>query len=67
MLKKEAIWERKSMTLQQLRQIITIAETGSMNEAAKKLFVAQPSLSSAVKDVEEEIWLIAKVNSTLHN
>ena len=42
------------MTLQQLQQIITIAESGSMNEAAKKLFVTQPNLSSMVKDVEEE-------------
>lgn len=42
------------MTLQQLQQIVTIADSGSMNEAAKKLFVSQPNLSSVVKDVEEE-------------
>lgn len=43
------------MTLQQLKYAITIADSRSMNEAAKKLFMSQPSLSSAMKDLEEEI------------
>lgn len=43
------------MTLAQLRYIITIADTGSMNEAAKELFISQPSLSQSVKELEEEI------------
>lgn len=43
------------MTLQQLRQVIAVADSTSMNEAAKKLFISQPSLSSTVKDLEEEI------------
>ncbi len=42
------------MTLQQLQQVITIAESRSMNEAAKKLFVSQPNLSAVVKELEEE-------------
>ena len=42
------------MTLQQLNQVITIAQEGSMNEAAKKLFVSQPNLSATVREVEEE-------------
>lgn len=42
------------MTLTQLKYIIAIAEEKSINEAAKKLFVAQPSLSAAVKDTEDE-------------
>ncbi len=42
------------MTLQQLQQVITIADCGSMNEAAKKLFVSQPNLSAVVKELEEE-------------
>ena len=33
------------MTLQQLRYAITIADSTSMNEAAKQLFISQPSLS----------------------
>lgn len=43
------------MTLTQLKYVITVAEENSMNEAAKKLFISQPSLSSAIKDIEEEI------------
>ena len=38
------------MTLTQLRYIIAIADTGSMNEAAKSLFISQPSLSLAEKE-----------------
>ncbi len=40
------------MTLQQLKYVITAAEKGSITEAAKELFISQPSLSGAVKDVE---------------
>lgn len=43
------------MTLTQLKYVITVAEEKSMNEAAKKLFISQPSLSSAIKEIEEEI------------
>ncbi|EOS27262.1 hypothetical protein C806_00237 [Lachnospiraceae bacterium 3-1] len=45
------------MTLTQLQYAITIAGAGSMNEAARVLFVSQPSLSSAVKELEEEIGI----------
>lgn len=43
------------MTLTQLKYVIMVANTGSMNEAAKELFISQPSLSKAVKDLEKEI------------
>lgn len=43
------------MTLTQLRYMITIADTGSINEAAKALFISQPSLSQAVRELETEI------------
>ena len=43
------------MTLTQLRYVIAIANAGSMNEAARNLFISQPSLSSTVKELEEEI------------
>ena len=42
------------MTLTQLRYAITVAKANSMNEAARKLFISQPSLSSAIKELEEE-------------
>ena len=45
------------MTLQQLRQVLTIAESNSMNEAAKQLFISQPSLSETMKELETEIGL----------
>lgn len=45
------------MTIQQLNYVIRIAETGSFNRAAEKLFVAQPSLTSAVKELEKEIGI----------
>lgn len=45
------------MTIQQMKQIVTIAESESMNEASKKLFVSQPNLSAVVRDVEEEIGI----------
>lgn len=43
------------MTIQQIRYVIMVASTGSMNEAAKKLFISQPSLSSAIKELETEM------------
>lgn len=45
------------MTLQQLKYVIEIASRGSMNLAAKRLFISQPSLSNAIKDLEEEIQI----------
>lgn len=51
------------MTLQQLHQVITIADSGSMNEAAKKLFISQPSLSATVKELEQEIGINLFVRS----
>ena len=45
------------MTLQQLRQVITIADSGSLNEAARKLYVSQPNLSGVLKDLEKEIGI----------
>lgn len=45
------------MTLQQLKQVLAVADCGSMNEAAKRLFIAQPSLSAAVRDLEDEIGI----------
>lgn len=43
------------MTLAQLRYAITVAGASSMNEAAGKLFISQPSLSAAIKELEEEV------------
>ena len=45
------------MTLQQLRYVIEVAKTGSMNVAAKQLFVSQPSLSMAIRDLENDVHI----------
>lgn len=45
------------MTLQQLKYILTIVGCGSISEAAKQLFISQPSLSAAVKELEQEIGI----------
>ena len=43
------------MTLQQLKYVITVSESGSISEAAKSLFISQPSLTNAIKDLEKEM------------
>lgn len=45
------------MTLQQISYVLSIAKSGSMNKAAEELFVSQPSLTSAVRELEEEIGI----------
>ncbi len=45
------------MTLQQMRYAVTIAQYGSMNKAADMLFVSQPSLTSAIRSMEEELGI----------
>jgi DNA-binding transcriptional LysR family regulator len=45
------------MTIQQLKYIIKVAETGSITEAAKALFISQPSLSNAIREIEKEAGL----------
>ena len=45
------------MTLTQLNYIITIAETKSMNKAGEKLYVSQPSLTNAIKELEKELGI----------
>ena len=46
------------MTLQQMNYVIVISETGSFNKAAEILYVAQPSLTSAIKELEKETGII---------
>ena len=59
MVRQETITELKEgrgqMTLQQLRYIVTVAETGNITEAAKRLFISQPSLTNAIHELEKEM------------
>jgi DNA-binding transcriptional LysR family regulator len=45
------------LTLQQLKYVIEAANRGSINEAAKRLFISQPSLSNAIRELEEELQI----------
>ncbi|SEF76742.1 DNA-binding transcriptional regulator, LysR family [Eubacterium ruminantium] len=42
------------MTLKQLQYAVTVADTGNITEAAKKLFIAQPSLTASIHELEKE-------------
>ena len=43
------------MTLQQLRYVITVAEPGTITEAAQELYISQPSLTNAIHELEKEM------------
>lgn len=45
------------MTLTQLRYIAKVAECGSITEAARQLYISQPSLSSSIRDLEGELGI----------
>ncbi len=45
------------MTIQQLHYMIVISEAGSMNRAAEMLYMTQPSLTSAVREMEKELGI----------
>lgn len=45
------------MTLKQLQYLVTVAEEGNITSAAKKLFIAQPSLTSAIHELESEFGI----------
>ena len=59
----------KEMTVQQLKYILKVAEVGSITEAAKLLFISQPSLSNSIKETEKEagitIFLRSRTGITL--
>ena len=46
------------MTIQQLNYVIAVAEAGSFNKAAERLYVSQPSVTSAVKELEKELGIV---------
>ena len=46
-----------TISLQQLKYFIEVARVGSINQAAEILFITQPSLSKAIKDIEAEVDL----------
>ena len=45
------------MTIQQLRYAIAISEIGSLNRASEVLYISQPSLSSAIRELEKDLGI----------
>ncbi len=45
------------MTLMQLKYVVTASAENSLNDASKKLFISQPSLSNAIKSLEDEVGI----------
>ena len=53
------------MTLQQLKYAITVAQTGTITEAAEKLYISQPSLTNAIHELEKEMNSMLKTKIKL--
>ena len=45
------------MTIQQLRYVTVICDEGSLNKASEQLYISQPSLTSALQELEKEIGI----------
>ena len=45
------------MTFQQLTYVVEISKCGSINKAAHKLFLSQSGISTAVRELEEELGI----------
>lgn len=45
------------MTLQQLKYVVMVAEKGTISDAAKQMFISQPSLTKAIKELENEMHI----------
>jgi len=56
------------MTLLQLNYIVAVAETGNITEAAKKLYISQPSLTNAIRELEKEmqVEIFDRTNKGVH-
>ena len=53
------------MRIEQLQQLIKVTELGSLNEAAKELYISRSSLSSSIKQLEEELLKLRIENAYL--
>ncbi|HML40801.1 MAG TPA: LysR family transcriptional regulator [Bellilinea sp.] len=56
------------MDIRQLRIFVTVCETSSMTKAAQRLFMAQPSISQAIGELEQEynVRLFERLNHRLY-
>ena len=47
-----------NINFREVNYIVTIAQEGTITKAAQKLYIAQPSLSQAVKKIEQETGVV---------
>ena len=45
------------MTLQQLKYAVAVADTRNITEASRRVFISQPSLTAAIRELEEEMGI----------
>ena len=50
------------MTLQQLKYVVATAEKGTVSEAAQSLFISQPSLTNAIRELEKEMNILSLIH-----
>ena len=43
------------ITLEQMKQLITIEQEGTLSKASEKLFISQPALTRSMQRLEESI------------
>ena len=62
------LWKEIIMTIRHLRVFIIVADLGNMTAAAKKLFIAQPSVSQTIKELEKyyNIRLFERLSKKLY-
>ena len=54
------------MTLQQLRYVTAVAGTGTISHAVQQFYISQPSLTNAIRELEQEVGLaISKTESSV--
>ena len=51
------------MTLQQLQYAVTVASVGTITEAAERLYITQPSLTTAIRELDKEMNLTIFIRS----
>lgn len=56
------------MTIRHLKIFIAVADCGKMRKAAEKLFISQPSVSQAIKDIEDyyDVKLFERLSQRLY-
>ena len=54
------------MTLQQLRYVTAVAGTSTISHAVQQFYISQPSLTNAIRELEQEVGLaLSKTESSV--